>query len=366
MALTVRQFPMAAKSNFLTDRLGPPDGKHIEPVAGDVVAIDAIVNGSLQNMLQLNIGGVGGAPAQPYHLFAGIRGGREISQGAGLQRTFCTAGLAAELAVLSSARVPGPGHLELVSGAGNPATPVDSNGFGQANDFYQRQMGQMTVISPQQDLLAEVTPQLKVTSADDAQVFLHVGDLSNSKLAGMANQFGYSRALRSRLGNMHYLQSLTTQLGVPPQQAMEVAERLADARLVSPLGGSYELLTRANQPPIWFATGLRNEAAGGTTAGATAGMLPTPPSGFQTPPLDWFRGLDLRFKSDPGRLMAVDATVLMLRPVLTPPPPSPAASGNTTGTAARAGENRARPILPPTHRPAAQAAQACEVESLDC
>ena len=174
---------------------GSPDGKHIEPVAGDVVAIDAIVNGSLQNMLQLNIGGVGGAPAQPYHLFAGIRGG-EIPQGAG-RSGLLPAGLLPNWRFYLGS-LPGPGILSFF-GAGNPATPLDSNGFGQANSFYQRQMGQMTVISPQQDLLAEVTPQLKVTSADDAQVFLHVGDLSNSKLAGMAQTNSASRARIDRV-----------------------------------------------------------------------------------------------------------------------------------------------------------------------
>jgi hypothetical protein len=305
MAIAVRTIPLAAKSNFLADRLGPPDGKHIEPVAGDVVAIDAVVNGSLQGMFNLG----GGAPAQPYHLFAGVRGG-EIPQGAG-QSGILPFGLLPHWRYYVGAW-PVPGLLTMF-GAGNPATPVDANGFTQAGGFWQRQMGQMTVISPQSDLLAEVTPALKMVSApDDAQLFLHVGDLTSSKLAGMANQFGYSRARTIAFGNTHYLESLTTQLGVPPQKARDVAERLADARLVSPLGGGYELVSRGGGFPTWIPTALKNETV--------VGLFPTPPADFQSPPLNWFRGLELTLKNDPGKLLAVNSTVQMQRPA--PPPES--------------------------------------------
>ena len=325
MAIAVRTIPLAAKSNFLTDRLGPPDGKHIEPVAGDIVAIDAVVNGSLQGMFNLG----GGAPAQPYHLFAGVRGSdfrldTRLSAFVPNWRYYVGAW-------------PVPGLLTMF-GAGKPGTPVDANGFSQASGFWQRQMGQMTVISPQGDLLAEVTPSLKLASApDDAQVFLHVGDLTSSKLAGVANQFGYKRARTIAFGNAQYLQSLTTQLGVPPQKAMEVAERLADARLVSPLGGGYELVTRENGFPTWVPTALKNE---------TAGDFVMAEAKFQSPPLDWFRGLELTLKSDPGKLLAVNATVQMQRPTPAPPEPSPSAaapSGTTPKTSPPAVPERIEP-----------------------
>jgi hypothetical protein len=326
MVLAMRTIPLAAKSNFLTDRLGPPDGKHIEPVAGDVVAIDAILNGSLQSMFQLN----GPASTQPYHLFAGVRGG-EIPNGAGQSGILPFGLLPNWRFYVGSFPVPG---LLTWFGAGNPGTPLDANGFGQANSYWQRQMGQMTVVSPQRDLLAEVTPALKMVSApDDAQLFLHVGDLTSSKLAGLANQFGYGKARTIALGNMHYLQTLVTQLGVPPQQAMEVAERLADARLVSPLGGGYELHTLQGELPTWFATRLTNETVGG--------LFPTPPANFQSPPLDWFRGLELHLKSDPGKLLAVDASVQMLRPA--PPPPEPLGTPALPGAPRPAAPERIEP-----------------------
>ena len=98
-------------------------------------------------------------------------------------------------------------------------------------------------------------------------------------------------------------------------------------------------------------------------------MLPTPPSGIQTLPLDWFRGLDLRFKSDLGSTSsaAVDATVLMLRPVLN----SPAAVTRRIRAIRRSASHRSLPEnihpghpIPPTNRPQAGEVtlQACEVE----
>jgi hypothetical protein len=156
------------------------------------------------------------------------------------------------------------------------------------------------------DVLAEIVGGMKIVDAPEpAQVWLHVGDVSNSKMAGLANQFGYLRARGVSHGNGNFLHSLTTQLGVAPEQSLDVAQKLLNARLVSPIGGRYELQTRAGEFPTWAATA--------PAEGPRRGLLPTPPAGFQSPPLDWFRGVDLYGGTDATGLWA-HAQLLMQRP----------------------------------------------------
>ena len=250
-------------------------------------------------------------------------------------------------------------------GLAGPAVQFDADGFGQApgSAFWTRQTGQFTVASRQRDLLADVTADMHVVDAPrPAQLWLHVGDVGDSKLVRLANTIGYMRARHVSQGNAQFLHLLTTQLGVPPERAMEVAQRLINARLVSPVGGQYELQTRAGEFPTWAATGLparslQRNSGGGLLGGSGGGLLGgpgggllggggsgllaalSPPAGFQTPPLDWFRGLNLDFGATAGKI-AAHAELDMQRPNLdptaaakppdrqatrpaTPPPPAP-------------------------------------------
>ena len=75
---------------------------------------------------------------------------------------------------------------------------------------------------------------------------------------------------------------------MPPAACREAAEFLLDAKLICPLGGKYVLREANGEPPHWTSTALeQNRNAGRPPCKVHA------PAGYQSPPLSWFRGLDL-------------------------------------------------------------------------
>jgi hypothetical protein len=82
------------------------------------------------------------------------------------------------------------------------------------------------------------------------------------------------------------MHALDQQLHVPPAACREAAEFLMDAKLICPLGGRYVLRETPGGSPRWTSTVLEKQAAKGALATHA-------PEGYQSPPLNWFRGLDL-------------------------------------------------------------------------
>ena len=111
-------------------------------------------------------------------------------------------------------------------------------------------------------------------------------DVSNARITPALNDLAYARTRETSLGNLRLLHALTQQLHVPPAECRDVAETLLDAKMICPLGGKYVLREAAGQPPHWTSTVLENSPAGGLL------QVHAPP-GYQSPPLNWFRGLDL-------------------------------------------------------------------------
>jgi hypothetical protein len=170
--------------------------------------------------------------------------------------------------------------------------PAESDPAGYASSplgGWRRQFDRFTVFSFQREVLEEVTPQLRFEPAPrSAQVGLHVEDVSQARITGPLNDFLYARTRQTSLSNLRLLQSLNQQLHVPPAACKETAESLLDAKLICPLSGKY-VLTGGGQgdvPPHWTSTALgQAEPAGFLAARA--------PQGYQSPPLNWFRGLAL-------------------------------------------------------------------------
>jgi hypothetical protein len=242
---------------------------------------------------------------------------------------------------------PSPGPLANL-GIGGSNVQIDAAGYGYGGNFWQRQIataaGPITVASMKRDVLAEVAGSLNVAEVEQpAQIWLHSDDVSGSKIAGLANQILYLRARGVSRGNARFLHRLTTQLGVDSNDALNTAERLLDARLVSPIGGRYELQTHAGEFPTWTTVG-QSEAGGG--------VLPSAPPDFQSPPLDWFRGVDLYGGSNATGLWA-HAALAMQRPGTAavsnraiPAQPSPAAPPAESVVAPRA-KPKAEIVPPP-------------------
>jgi hypothetical protein len=170
--------------------------------------------------------------------------------------------------------------------------PAESDTAGYASSplgGWRRQFDRFTVFSFQREVLEEVTPRLRFEPAPrPAQVRLHVEDVSQARITASLNDFLYARTRQSSLSNLRLLQVLNQQLHVPLAACKETAESLLDAKLICPLGGKYVLAGggQGEAPPHWTSTALGpSEPAGFLAARA--------PQGYQSPPLNWFRGLAL-------------------------------------------------------------------------
>jgi hypothetical protein len=301
VGIAVRMLPLAPQHYSLAMRLlGPAERQRLAPVLSDILTVEGFVSGSVLSLFQSIIPG-GVTQGGPYHLFVGVRNVEPLDARNGPAEP--RAGLLSSIPFYVGAW-PTPGILGLL-GLGRSDQPHDPDGYAQTRLMWERQMGPITVAAPQRETLAAVTPQLKIVDSErPAQLWLHVGDVTQSKLAQFSNSHGYSRARQITEGNSRFLHSLTTQLGVAPDQALTLGERLLDAKLVSPVGGHFELAKPEGVFPIWTATAMKDQPGGGPTSGA--------PEGFQSPPLDWFRGLDAELAVEQGKL-SLDAELRMQR-----------------------------------------------------
>jgi hypothetical protein len=181
----------------------------------------------------------------------------------------------------------GPIGILSVLNIGIPAQ-ADAAGYAVSPlGGWRRQWDRFTLFSFQHEVLDEVAAQLRFESAKrPAQVRLHIGDVSQASITPRLNDLGYARTQQTSLGNLRFLQALNQQLHVPPASCREAAEVLLDTKLICPLGGQYILQETAGELPHWTSTALNR--------GMPGGVLDThAPQDYVSPPLSWFRGLDL-------------------------------------------------------------------------
>lgn len=255
-----------APQHFKTLRqwLGPADQQQLAPIAGDMAALELVLD--------------------QQRIFAGVRDvGRP--QPAGMA-TFLPTGRLRDFVV---GYIGTTGELGLLSVL-NIGIPSQSDPAGYAVsplNGWRRQFDQFTVFSFQREVLDEVTPQLRFEEAKrPAQIRLRVEDVSQARITPALNDLGYARTRETSLGNLRLLHALDQQLHVPPAACKDTAEFLLDAKLICPLGGEYVLQEVQGVPLHWTSTALP-PVEPGKAARVHA------PEGYQTPPLNWFRGLDL-------------------------------------------------------------------------
>ncbi len=244
--------------------LGPADAQQLAPVAGDMAAAELVmadqqIFGGLRDV---------GPPST-----AGVMSWLPV----GRLRDYLVgyAGTTGELGPLSLLNIGIPAQADA---AGYARSPIGG---------WRRQYGQFTLFSFQYDVLETVAPQLHFEHAErPAQVRLRVGDVSHARITPTLNDLGYARTRETSLNNLRFLHDLDQQLHVPPAACREAAEFLLDAKLICPLGGQYELRQAAGQPAHWVSTALEHTPSGGF-------LQVHAPQGYQSPPLSWFRGLEL-------------------------------------------------------------------------
>ncbi len=281
------------KYGWVTSLLGPPTRAQIRPAEGDIITLQAAVKGGLL---------VPSIP--PHHLFLGVQDNEPLTDLQG-------GGLLPSLMVLRTTpgylgAWPKPGFLDLLP-LGLGGGPPDAYGYSQLPlGIFRRQWEAFSALAFDPQVLAQVTPQLAAGEAEnDAQVRLHVGDLSQARLQNWVNSLAYSRAHQASVGNAKLLHMLSQQLGVPRDRALDAAEGLLDAKLLCSLGGEYRLIEAPGQMALWQSDKWLDPAAGPAA------------DEYRAPLLVWFRGVDADLTMYNDRVV-VHATLDMQRKATEP------------------------------------------------
>jgi hypothetical protein len=279
------QMPIARWPNML----GPAATVRVAPIAGDVVSLELIVD----------------ALGQPVHLFGGLRDFRSplvVREGE----------VKADAPVSDFLRAyvgswPRPHLFDRF--LGRPDGEFDNEGIARTTglfDLWLRRADDFFLFSFQRDILLDVGRQLKMVEAETpAQIRLHIDDLHDKQVADAVTAFGYSRARDASASGSRFMNALTTQLHVPPQDARAIAETLVAGKFACPLGGDYKLSTPDGE--VASATGDAAENlptptdrllwASTATSPENRFLLTVIPADYTMPLMNWFRGLD----ADVGR-----------------------------------------------------------------
>lgn len=172
---------------------------------------------------------------------------------------------------------PQPGALDrlpLGLGRGRPVGPGMSRLIG---GLYRYSGGGFSVLSFQDEVLTSTLPFLEATEVPEAATVRgHIGSLLGSQLEGWVNNQLYQRAARSSVAGADFLNLLTRQLDVAPEDAFTRVRQVLDADLQCSLGGQYEYNPQRKR---WEST-------------AWNGPAPSelPPPDYVSPLLHWFRG----------------------------------------------------------------------------
>jgi hypothetical protein len=276
VVIDVLMSPLAPKHfALLRQRLGTADQQQLAPIPGDMAALELVLTDQ--------------------RIFAGLRDvGRPPNASMasllpiGRLRDFLVGyiGTTGELGVLNVLDIGIPPRSDAAGYANSPlgGWRRQFDGIPTGTDMPPNHF---TVFSFQREILEEIAPQLRFEQAKrPAQVRLRVDDVSQARITPALNDLGYARTRETLLGNLRLLHALDQQLHVPPSACKEAAEFLLDAKLICPLGGEYVLRNDKSELPYWTSTALVPTEPGGL-------LRIRAPQGYQTPPLSWFRGLDL-------------------------------------------------------------------------
>lgn len=170
----------------------------------------------------------------------------------------------------------------------------DRGGYAQLpTGLWRRQFEQFTLLSFHPEVLEAVTPSISFVPSDrPAQARLWATDLTNTSLGHQLNDYGYKYAQEASQVNVRLMQSLVQQLHLPPSECLTAAELILDAKVVSPLGGNYELAQDKAGRVTWVV--VNRDAASGNAAGApVSGNGSKAPASYVFPALNWLRGIDV-------------------------------------------------------------------------
>jgi hypothetical protein len=294
--------------------LGPEETTRVAPIDGDVASLEVSVD----------------ALGQPVRLFGGLRDFRTplvVRQGEAKP-----AGTPEEFIRGYFGTWPRPLVL-LDRFLGRPVGPPDADGVTRNEgwfNFWQRTANDFFLFSFQRDVLMEVGPQLAMVEAErPAQIRLRIDDLHDKQIATGVNGLGYMRARQASASGSRFMNSLTAQLHVPPDQARDVAEALVGGHFIDPLGGKYELLEDGERASargqngdgeLLPAPGARRLWASTAVTPQNRFLLTEIPADYEMPLMEWFRGLTLEVaRVDSADALTLHAELDMVHQEITPP-----------------------------------------------
>lgn len=281
------------KYGWIGELLAPPLNTQVLQPSDDVASV------------QVHLRGFGdpSAPTPNHFLFAGIK---DVMPPLPEE----TKGLLATLRMIRSLPVylgawPKPAYLDRLP-LGLGGGPPDVVGFSRTLlGIWRWQMGGFSVLSFDREILEGCAAALQIAPADDvAQGRLLVRDISQSKLGGWFNTFGFRQSAQTTRGNLLLLDSIQQQLGVPLDQSKGVAERLLDAKLQCSLGGEYRVENGRWTSTHWPSTIALAPGATPSTIGFDP-LHSVAPDTYRAPWLEWFRGAQLHLTQTPERLIVV-------------------------------------------------------------
>lgn len=269
----VAQGAMRQKLGKVATWIGQPAEQRLQPVAGDLLAVEAVVDFPTP---------LGGDDAE-HHLFGALRDFRSplvvksgtVQPGAG----------PSELVRGYLGAWPKPGLLTWLTGA-EEAKGAEPELIGA--QMWQAKQDDFLLLSFKPDVVREVLPQLALQPVErTGQLWVRLEDLTGTQMAENVNALGYMRTRETSAAGSRMMNSLANQLRVPRDQCREVAERLVDGAFVCPLGGEYQLYAPERGLEVWVSSALPAQ---------NRFMLNEVPEDFRLPMLNWFRGLtsDLR------------------------------------------------------------------------
>lgn len=163
-----------------------------------------------------------------------------------------------------------------------PGVHPDGDWLRHWNDFRAR--------SPQKEILQKVTPQLKLADAERAaQIRLRVAKLGDSHVGKFVNAAGYCETRELSAVNARMVHRLSEQLALDAKTAYSTLETLSHAKLVCPLGGEFQVVTKPHRPDRFESTAWN---------GISTPDINSIPDGYRFPFLEWFNGLEIEFSID--------------------------------------------------------------------
>lgn len=187
-------------------------------------------------------------------------------------------------------------RLPLGLGRGQPVGPGMSRLLG---GLYRFTDGKFSILSFQPQVITQSLPFLAATEVPNpAQIRANIGDLNGSQLEAWANGQLYQRSRNTSVATARFLDSITRQLQLPPDQVLVTVEHLLGDGVQCSLGGKYEWSDVHGQ---WQSTAWNGPLAASV-----------PPADYVAPVMKWFRGANVSVTQLQDRVIA-DAVINLLR-----------------------------------------------------